>query len=92
MSKHPTTIRLDPDLYKKVVREAEKSGLSFSVVVQMLLQAFIQGEVRIGVTQYPKGYLETLAKEADELRENNRKGKVKRYSSSKELFDDILKE
>ena len=90
MPKHPTTIRLDPALYRKVLQEAQKSGLSFSSVVHLLLSAFIQGDVHIGVTQYPKAYLETLEKESQQLRALHRKGKAKRYSSSKALFDDIL--
>lgn len=90
MSKYPTTIRLDKDLYKKVQRQAEKEGLSFSNVVHLLLHAFTQGEVQIGVTQYPPGYLEKLGEEADELREQYKKGKVKTFASAKEMFDDIL--
>lgn len=91
MSKHPTTVRLDPTLYKKVISEAKKTGLNFSSVVHVLLQAFVQGTVFIGVTQYPQGYLQTLEKESFELSRLYRKGKAKGFSSSKELFDDILK-
>ena len=90
MAKHPTTIRLDRRFRQKVDREAQKAGLNFTTVVFLLLRAFVDGEVQVGVTQYPKAYLETLAKEADELRTLHRKGKVKTYTSSKELFDDIL--
>lgn len=90
MTKHPTTIRLDPNLYKKVQREAKKDGLNFSSVVHFLLYAYTEGSVHIGVTQYPKGYIEKLHKEADELDEHIRKGKAKSYPSSKALFNDIL--
>ena len=90
LPKHPTTIRLEPALYKQVIREAEKKGLSFTNVVQLLLRAYIDGSVDIGVTQYPAEYLETLAKEADALRVQHRKGKVKGYTSSRAMFDAIL--
>ena len=90
MSKHPTTIRLDPQFYKDAQQKAYKSGLSFSNVVHLLLTAYIDGEIRIGVTQYPPRYLATLGKEADALRKQYGQGKVKSYASSKELFDTIL--
>lgn len=90
MSKHPTTIRLDPALYKKVISEAQKAGLSFSSVVHLLLRAFVQGTVHIGVSQYPKKYVQALEKESAELSRLHRKGKAKGYSSAKELFNDIL--
>ena len=90
MSKHPTTIRLDQTLYKAVLKEAHNAGLSFSAVVHLLLQAFTQGTVQIGVTQYPQEYLKKLEKESKELSRLYRKGKMKGYASSKELFDDIL--
>lgn len=90
MAKRPTTVRLDDQLHKKVQREAKKMGMTMSGVIHHLLVAFASGEVEIGVTQYPKGYLEQLEKEADELRELRRQGKVKGYRSAKELFDDML--
>ena len=90
MNKQATSIRLDSHLYKEVVREAQKAGLSFSAVVHLLLRAFTEGKVEIGVTQYPKGYLEKLEKESEALSRQVRKGKAKIYNSSKELFDDIL--
>ncbi|TSC57772.1 MAG: hypothetical protein Greene041619_937 [Candidatus Peregrinibacteria bacterium Greene0416_19] len=90
MSKQPTTIRLEPAFYKQVLREAKKTGLSFSDIVHLLLRAFTEGAVQIGVTQYPKGYLEMIGREAEELRRFHRKGKVKKYASAKEAFDDIL--
>ena len=89
-TKHPTTIRLDDQLHKEAIRQAEKVGLNLSSVIHMLLNAYVEGNVQIGVTQYPKKYLETLEKEADQLRKQNRKEKVKTYSSAKGLFDDIL--
>ena len=36
--------------------------LFFSSVVHLLLQAFVQGTVHIGVSQYPEKYLQTLKK------------------------------
>ena len=94
MAKHPTTIRLDPALRRAVLREAKKSGLSFSDVVLSLLEAFSEGSIRINmqVTQYPPKYLEKLEKEADKLHEDYLKGKVKGYTSTRKMFDDILKE
>ena len=91
MAKKPTTIRLDTRLHKAAVRQAHKEGLDFSGAVHLLLLAFTQGDVHIGVSQYPPGYLETLEKESKELSRLYRKGKVKSYPSSKALFDDILK-
>lgn len=41
-------------------------------------------------TRYPKKYIDTLMKEAAELRRLHRQGKVKSYGSAKEMFDDIL--
>lgn len=90
MSKHPTTVRLDPALYKRVIHEAHKTGLNFSSLVHILLNAFVEGSVHIGVTQFPDGYVQSLENESRELSRLYDKGKVKGYSSSKELFDDIL--
>ena len=91
MPKDITTIRLQPALRKAILREAKKAGLSFSDIVQLLLRAFVDGTVQIGVTQYPKGYIEKLDREAAALRKAHRAGKVRSYGSAKELFDDILK-
>ncbi len=91
MSKHPTTVRLDPVLYKKVIVEAKKTGLNFSGVVHLLLQAFVRGTVHIGVTQYPEKYIEALEAESEELSRLYKARKVKGYNSSQELFGDILK-
>lgn len=90
MVKQTTTIRLEPRFRKEILREAKKAGLSFSSIVQLLLQAFLDGTVHIGVTQHSERYIENIGKEADALRRANRQGKVRRYSSSKELFNDIL--
>ena len=90
MAKDVTTIRLDSALRKAILREAKKAGLSFSDIAQLLFRAFVDGTVQIGVTQYPKGYIEKLHKEADALDRAFRKGKVRSYSYGKELFDDIL--
>lgn len=90
MPKHPTTLRLDDRLYKEATKKAEKAGLTFTGVVHLLLMAFTEGTVKVGVTQYPKEYLAAIVKEADALRASHRKGKAKKYASSKALFDDIL--
>ena len=90
MAKQTTTIRLDARFRKAIVREAKKAGLNFSDIVNLLLRAFVDGTVQIGVTQYPKGYIEKLHKEADALNNAFRKGKVRSYASGKELFNDIL--
>lgn len=91
MSKQPTTVRLDPALYKKVITEAKKSGLTFSSIVSLLLQAFVQGTVHIGVSQYPDEYIKALENESEELSDLYTKKKVKGYNSSKAMFSDILK-
>lgn len=90
MAKRPTTIRLDDRLRKSAQREAEKIGLTLSGAIHLLLEAFSKGEMEIGVTQYPKGYVEKLHKEMDEMERLQRMGKLKGYGSAKELFDDIL--
>lgn len=90
MAKDVTTIRIDSALRKAILREAKKAGLSFSDIVQLLLRMFIDQKMHVGVTQYPKGYIEKLEKEADALHKAYLKGKVKGYSSGKEMIDDIL--
>lgn len=90
MVKQTTTIRLEPRFRKAILREAKKAGLNFSGIVYLLLRAFLDGTVHIGVTQYPQGYIEKLNKDADALDRAYRKGKVRSYGSGKELFDDIL--
>ncbi|MDO8648547.1 MAG: hypothetical protein Q7R81_02070 [Candidatus Peregrinibacteria bacterium] len=92
MAKHPTTIRLDSALYKEVLREARKTGLSFSGVVQLLLHAFAEGTIHIGVSQHTEAYVRTLEKESAALSRLYKAGKVKGYTNSKELFRDILGE
>lgn len=47
-----TTIRINPALHKKVLRQAKKMGLTFSDVVNLLLRAFVRGNLRIEVNQY----------------------------------------
>jgi len=91
MAKQSTTVRLDEKLRKQVMREARRTGLNFSGLLHLLLGAYAHGEIQIGVTQYPQGYLEALAKEAGELRRLQRAGKTKRYGSSGELFDELSK-
>ncbi len=90
MSKHPTTIRLEQNLYKEVILKAQKAGLSFSGVIHLLLHAFANGTVHIGVTQYPDKYLRTLEKESAEMSYLYKEGKVKGYASAKALFSDTL--
>ena len=90
MTKYPTTVRLDPHLQKEVIKAAKQAGLTFSSVVHLLLHAFIEGTVQIGVTQVPLQYLKALEQEATALRRSHRRGKAKIYRSSKALFDDIL--
>lgn len=90
MPKRPTTIRLDASLYTEALHASKKTGISFSDVVHLLLQAFVQGAVHIGVSQYPEGYVRSLEKESAELSRLYRKGKVKGYTTGKRLFDDML--
>ena len=90
ITKQSTSIRLDSHLHTLVMREAKKSGLSFSGVVHLLLQAFVQGNVRVGVFQHSDSSLRNLEKESQELSDLYRKKKMKGYSSAKELFHDIL--
>ncbi len=51
MNKSVTTIRLNPEQRSAVIRQAHKSGLSFSSVVQMLLQGYLDGSIQLGVAQ-----------------------------------------
>ncbi len=90
MSKHVTTIRLDDALRKKVLFEAKKTGLSLSEVIHLLLVSYADKEVKIGVTQYPKKYMDIIHKEIEEMRRLRRLGKLKSYRTAKDAFDDIL--
>ncbi len=91
MAKRPTTIRLDDRVRKSAQREAEKMGLTLSGAIHLLLEAFSKGEMEIGVTQYPKRYLEKIHKELDDMERLRKLGKLKSYASGQEMMDDILK-
>ncbi len=90
MTKHLTTIRLDERLKKGVQKKAKKYGLTFSDIVHLLLDAFVTGEVEVGVTKYPIKYLKQINKEIDEMDRLRRAGKLKSYASAKEMFKAIL--
>jgi addiction module RelB/DinJ family antitoxin len=87
-----TTIRLDERLKKEIAKIAKRYGLSFSDIINAALRAIADGDVRIplGAAKYPPGYLEQLDKEVAEMEKLHAQGKLKTYSSAKELFDDIL--
>ena len=84
-----TTIRLDPTLKRGVEMRAKKLGLSFSEISRLLFAAFSEGEVIIGVRQYPDAYASMMRKELAEMQQARRKGSVKLYSSTDELFRDL---
>lgn len=94
-----TTVRFDAKAKKALKELAERIGISFSDLLNMFGHAVRQGKLYAGVTQihteepvmkYPPGYLEELDKEIIEMERLHAQGKLKTYSSAKELFDDIL--
>ena len=91
VSKQPTTVRIDRRLHEEALREARKTGLTFSGIIHLLLSAYVDGTVNVGVTQYPAEYLHSLQKESAALSGRYRKGTVKGYASPKAMFDDSLR-
>lgn len=85
-----TTIRLDPALKKAVMRLAKERGLSLSDVIKLLLHSFLEGTVDVGVTRYPDAYAKMIKKELRETKRLVKEGKIKSYTSVKEMFDDLL--
>jgi antitoxin component of RelBE/YafQ-DinJ toxin-antitoxin module len=90
MSPNATTVRLDPKLKKAVMKLAVEDGFTLTDVIKMLLRFYAEGSVNIGVTRYPKAYADMIKKEASETRRLYRQGKIKGYTSAKEMMDDIL--
>lgn len=90
MAKRPTTIRIDEDLYAKVLRAARKAGLSVTDILHLLLRGYVEGNVHVGVTQYPKHFIRALERESEELSRLYRTGKIKSYKGGGEFLDDIL--
>lgn len=91
-SKTSTTIRIDQQLKRMIMKIAREQGLSFSQVASIALKAIADGvmHISVGVSKYPEWYLNELDKESEEMTKQYEAGKLKTYSSSKELFDDIL--
>jgi hypothetical protein len=90
MAQHATTVRLDPQLKKAVMKLAKEDGLSFSDLVYLLLKSYSQGDRKIEVTHYP-GWLEKrILKESRKTMRLYKQGKLKGYTSVKEMMDDIL--
>ena len=56
----------------------------------MVLKAVTDGEVHVGVTKYPPGYIEQLEHNAEETYRLYKEGKIKGYSSDKEMLSDML--
>lgn len=71
---------------------AREQGLSFSQVASIALKAIADGviHVSVGVSKYPKWYMNELDKDSEEMMRKYKTGKLKTYSSSEELFDDVL--
>jgi hypothetical protein len=90
MAKRPTTIRLDDTFRKKALQKAKKDGFTLTDAVYQLLAGYVRGDIEIGVTQYPKWFLDKIHKELDDMEKLRKLGKLKSYHSAKELFDDIL--
>lgn len=103
-----TTARTDPKLKQAFARLAKKLELSISDFINMLMRAAVDGKIHVAFLQeshdvcplcgpdpaakYPLGYLEELEKEADETLRLYKEGKIKGYTSAKEMMRDILKE
>lgn len=90
MAQNATTVRLDPRLKKAVMKLAQADGLTLSDIIKMLLRFYAEGSVNVGVTRYPKAYAAMIRKESRNTVRLLRQGKLKAYSSAKEMFDDIL--
>lgn len=91
-SKISTTLRIDPQLKRRITALAKREGLSFSQIATIAFRALADGfmHISIGVSQYPKEYLETLERESDETMRLYREGKIKGYTSGKSMLQDIL--
>ena len=90
MPTNATTVRLDPKLKKAVMKLAQQDGFTLSDLIKMLLRFYSEGALDIGVTHYPKAYATMIKKEARETVRLYRQGKIKGYTSAKEMMDDIL--
>lgn len=100
--------RIDPKLKRAFAKLAKKLELSVSDFLHMLMRAVVDGKIHVAFLQgtpdicplcgpdpaakYPPGYLEELAKEAEETLRLYKAGKIKGYTSAKEMMRDILKE
>ena len=103
-----TTIRLDPTLKKAFLGLAKSLELSLSDFLNMLMRAAVDGKIHVAFLQasqdvcplcgpdpaakYPPGYLEELEKEAEGTLRLYKEGKIKGYTSAKEVMRDMLKE
>ena len=87
-----TNIRLDPDLKRKIERIAREIGVTFADIVRMALRAIASGRWHVGPTEYPPEYVEMILKESKEMDRLRKEGKLKGYTSGKEMIDDILSE
>lgn len=85
-----TNIRLDPNLKRKIERIAREMGVTFADIVRMALHAIASGRWHVGPTEYPPEYVDMILKEAKETRRLRKAGKLKGYTSGKEMIDDIL--
>ena len=92
MANPATNIRLDPKLKRKIERIAREMGVTFSDIVRMALHAIASGRWHIGPTEYPPEYVEMILKESEEMDRQIKAGKLKGYTSGKEMIDDILSE
>ena len=88
MVPHATTIRLDPKLKKAVMQRAKKYGITFSDAATILFHSFALGEMDLSI-RYSKKYLDSLERESKKTMGQYRQGKIKGYTSAKELMDDL---
>ncbi|MEK7136915.1 MAG: type II toxin-antitoxin system RelB/DinJ family antitoxin [Patescibacteria group bacterium] len=87
-----TNIRLDPKLKKQIERIAREMGVTLADIVRMALHAIASGRWHVGPTEYPPAYVDMILKETENMRRLRKEGKLKGYTSGKEMIDDILSE
>ena len=90
MSPNATTVRLDPKLKKAVMKLAEEDGFTLSDIIKMLLPFYAEGSMHVGVTRYPKAFGEMIKKEDKKTMRLYRQGKLKGYTSAKDMMNNIL--
>ena len=91
MANPVTNIRLDPKLKKNIEHIAHEMGVTLADIVRMALHAIASGRWHVGPTEYPPEYVDMILKEAKETRRLRKAGKLKGYTSGKEMIEELRK-